>query len=125
MNLLLDTNVLIWWLADDETLSGDARRAISNPNNLVLVSAASAWEIAIKTAAEKLNVPDNLETELSSNGFRALPITLAHGEAAGRLPMHHRDPFDRILIAQAMIEGLTLVTRDRRMEPYGVKLIRA
>lgn len=125
MNLLLDTHVLIWWLADDEALSGGARRAISNPNNLVLVSAASAWEIAIKTAAGKLNVPGNLETELSSNGFRALPITLAHGEAAGRLPMHHRDPFDRVLIAQAMIEGLTLVTRDRRMEPYGVKLIRA
>ncbi len=122
MRLLLATHALLWWLAD-EGLSSQTRDAIADPANLVAVSAASAWEIAIKKALGKLTAPDDLEQQMHAGGFVALPINLAHGIAAGQLARHHDDPFDRMLIAQALAEGLTIVTRDKRFEDYGVALM--
>ena len=122
MRLLLDTNALLWWLAD-EGLSAQAREAIADPANLVAVSAASAWEISIKKALGKLAAPDDLEHQVATGGFEPLPISIAHGIAAGQLPRHHEDPFDRMLIAQALAEGLTIVTRDKRFDDYGVPLL--
>jgi PIN domain nuclease of toxin-antitoxin system len=113
---------LLWWLAD-EGLNATAREAIADPANLVAVSAASAWEISIKKALGKLAAPDDLEQQVQEGGFEALPISIAHGVAAGRLPRPHEDPFDRMLIAQAIAEGLTIVTQDKRFDDYGVALL--
>ena len=124
MRLLLDTHALLWWLAD-EGLNAEAREAIADPANLVAVSAASAWEISIKKALGKLAAPDDLEQQVEEGGFVALPISLAHAVAAGRLPRHHDDPFDRMLIAQAIAEGLTIVTRGKRFDAYGAALLTA
>jgi PIN domain nuclease of toxin-antitoxin system len=98
---------------------------IADPDNLVVVSAASAWEISIKKALGKLAAPDDLEQQVRTGGFVPLPISIAHGIAAGQLPHHHEDPFDRMLIAQAFAEGLTIVTRDKRFNDYGVTLLAA
>ena len=124
MRLLLDTNALLWWLAD-ESLSAQARDAVADPANLVVVSAASAWEISVKKALGKLAAPDDLEQQVAAGGFSPLPISIAHAIAAGQLPRHHEDPFDRMLIAQAFAEGLTIVTRDKRFEDYGAALLSA
>jgi len=124
VRLLLDTHALLWWLAD-EGLNPPARDAIADPANLVVVSAASAWEISIKKALGKLAAPDDLERQVQTGGFVPLPISIAHGIAAGQLPHHHEDPFDRMLIAQAFAEGLTIVTRDKRFDDYGVALLPA
>ena len=124
MRLLLDTHALLWWLADDG-LTPQAQDAIADPANLVVVSAASAWEISIKKALGKLAAPDDLEQQVRDGGFSPLPISIAHGVAAGQLPHHHEDPFDRMLIAQALAEGLTIVTRDKRFGDYGVGLLAA
>ncbi len=124
MRLLLDTHALLWWLAD-ESLTPDARDAIADPANLVVVSAASAWEISIKKALGKLTAPDDLEQQLQAGGLVPLPISIAHGVAAGRLPRHHEDPFDRMLIAQAFAEGLTIMTRDKCFDAYRVALLPA
>jgi PIN domain nuclease of toxin-antitoxin system len=124
VRLLLDTHALLWWLAD-EGLAAQARDAIADPANVVVVSAASAWEISIKKALGKLAAPDDLERQVDIGGFTPLPISIAHGIAAGQLPRHHDDPFDRMLIAQAVEEGLTIVTRDKRFENYGVALLPA
>ena len=125
MRLLLDTHALLWWLADDPALSEPARAAIMNEANAVYVSAASAWEIAIKAAAGKLVAPGDLEAQLRHHRFDPLPITLNHALAAGALPNHHQDPVDRMLVAQAMAEGLTIATRDRRIPRYGVATLGA
>ena len=122
MRLLLATHALLRWLAD-EGLSSQTRDAIADPANLVAVSAATAWEIAIKKALGKLTAPDDLEQQVHAGGFVSLPINIAHGIAAEQLPRHHDDPFDRMLIAQALAEGLTIVTRDKRFEDYGVALM--
>jgi PIN domain nuclease of toxin-antitoxin system len=122
--LLLDTHALLWWLAD-EGLSPAARDAIADPTNVVSVSAASAWEISIKKTLGKLTAPDDLAEQVGSSGFAALPITIAHGLTAGMLQRHHDDPFDRMLIAQAITEGLTIVTRDKQFDQYRVAILRA
>ena len=106
-------------------MTAQAREAIADPANLVAVSAASAWEISIKKALGKLTAPDDLEQQVQVGGFVPLPISIAHGIAAGRLPRHHEDPFDRMLIAQAFAEGLTIVTRDKRFDDYSVPLLAA
>ncbi len=124
MRLLLDTHALLRWLAD-EGLTTQARDAIADPANLVVVSAASAWEISIKRALGKLAAPDDLEQQVQEGGFSPLPISIAHALAAGQLARHHEDPFDRMLIAQALAEGLTIVTRDKRFNDYGVPLLSA
>jgi PIN domain nuclease of toxin-antitoxin system len=120
----LDTHALLWWLAD-EGLTTQARDTIADPANLVVVSAASAWEISIKKALGKLAAPDDLDQQVQEGGFSPLPISIAHALAAGQLARHHEDPFDRMLIAQAFVEGLTIVTRDKRFDDYGVALLPA
>ena len=124
MNLLLDTHILLWGLANDVQLSKRARSAILDANK-VYVSAASAWEIAIKAALGKLRAPDDLESQMASAGFLELPISIAHASAAGKLPRLHPDPFDRLLVAQAQIESLTLLTNDRALKAYGEKILLA
>ena len=125
MNLLLDTHALLWWLEDNPTLSEQARTAIANGENLVFVSAATAWEIAIKKTLGKLEAPDNLEEVMAANRFDPLPITIRHALAVAELPKLHEDAFDRMLAAQANLEGLTLVTRDRFLTKYDVRFIQA
>lgn len=126
MNLLLDTHVLLWALGDDPSLSQEARTAITDGRNVVFVSAATAWEISIKKALGKLRVPagDYLE-ELRRHRFTPLDITSEHALAVESLPPHYADPFDRMLVAQAMVERLTLVTHDSRFKAYAVPTISA
>lgn len=125
MNLLLDTHVLIWSLENNVALKGVARDAIIDGNNFVFVSSASAWEISIKKAMGKLKTPDNLQEEISLHRFTPLNINFEHVKLAGELPNIHKDPFDRMLIAQAIIEKLTLVTRDSLIAQYNVNLLKA
>ena len=124
MRLLLDTHALLWWLDDDARLDPSAADAIADAD-VVAVSAASAWEIAIKQAIGKLTGPEDLSAQLSTNGFTELPVTVAHALAAGALPPHHSDPFDRMLVAQSLLEGLVVVTRDERLADYGIAHLRA
>jgi PIN domain nuclease of toxin-antitoxin system len=123
VRLLLDTHILLRWLAADPSLPARAAEAIASTDNVVVISAASAWEIAIKKAAGRLDAPDDLRDALEANDFDSLPITVAHGLAAGVLPAHHSDPFDRMLIAQARTEHLVLVSVDDRFSDYDVELL--
>jgi len=123
MNLLLDTHTLIWWLETNLNLSPSARAAIAESRNRVFLSAVVVWEIAIKKSLKKLNLPDDLNEIIIEERFLPLPITLAHALAVEHLPRHHNDPFDRMLVAQAQVEGLTLVTRDPRIRKYEVEVI--
>ncbi len=125
MSLLLDTHALLWWLDDNPTLSREARASIGDPQHNVYVSAASAWEISIKKALGKLEAPGDLDAALSANAFQALPITVPHATAAGQLPNHHSDPVDRMLVAQANLEGLVLITRDESIAKYDVAVLKA
>ena len=120
MRLLLDTHALLWWLDDPRLLSEEARNAIKSGENIVYVSAAVIWEIVIKKALGKLDIPSNIERALATNGFSLLSITVPHALAVQKLPSHHRDPFDRMLIAQALQEGLILVSRDPNILKYRV-----
>ena len=123
MQLLLDTHALIWWLSKDVKLSARAYKEIANPCNIVFVSAASAWEIAIKKSIKKLETPDDLVEQINEKNFQPLAITIEQALAVEKLPMHHQDPFDRILIAQAQCLNLTIVTRDLKFNSYDVDLI--
>jgi PIN domain nuclease of toxin-antitoxin system len=123
--LLLDTHVFLWWLVDDPRLGPEAREVIADPDNTVFVSAASGWEIGIKRALGKLDAPGDLEREVERSGFAHLPVTFFHGEQAGALPPHHRDPFDRMLVAQAQAEGLLVLTADNHFRMYGIRVLSA
>ena len=122
---MLDTHALLWWLSGVESLGLVARGSIAEVENEVFVSAASLWEISIKRQLGKLKAPEDMEDVVSKSGFYALPFALFHAQQAGGLPIHHRDPFDRMLIAQAQAEGLSIVTVDRAFSDYGVRLIDA
>lgn len=123
MNLLLDTHALIWAAADPAMLSSGASEAMRDPANDVFVSAVSGWEISIKRARGRLRFPDVDRPMVAALRFTELPVTLAHGAEAGGLPAHHRDPFDRMLIAQGRVEGLTVVSRDQAFTDYDVALL--
>ena len=125
MRLLLDTHTLLWWLSEPARLSKDAYASIENQANEVFLSAASVWEIAIKKNQNRLRAPDNLVKIAIERGFTSLPISFSHAEAAGALPMHHRDPFDRMLVAQATIEDLVLLTDDPHIPRYGIRTLKA
>jgi PIN domain nuclease of toxin-antitoxin system len=120
VNLLLDTRTLIWTLEDNSELTTAAREAIVDGNNSVFVSAVSVWEISIKRALGKLDAPDTLLEEIERHRYTPLEIALEHADRAGKLPPIHLDPFDRMLIAQAQAEQLTLVTRDPEIRKYAV-----
>jgi PIN domain nuclease of toxin-antitoxin system len=123
VRLLLDTHILLWWLSDDPLLPSAARGAISSPGNEVMVSAAAIWEIAIKKAIGRLDAPDDLLEVLTTSDFETLEITASHALLAGGLAPHHSDPFDRMMIAQARAENLTLVSIDERFPQYDVELL--
>ena len=124
MQLLLDTHALLWWLLGNEMLSRAARAAIEEDSNEVFVSAASGWEIATKHRIGKLPIAamiaTNVEAAVASQGFTELPVTIRHGQIAGGLPAIHKDPFDRMLIAQAVLEDLVLVSNEAFFDAYGV-----
>lgn len=123
MDLLLDTHAFIWWNAQDSRLAAVARNAIRDPENRVVVSAASVWEIAIKRKTGKLSFRHDVLTAIAADGFETIDITPSHADSAGSLALHHADPFDRLLIAQARLEHFVLVTQDRQLLPYGVPLL--
>ncbi len=120
--LLLDTHVFLLWKANDRRLGLPIRNAIASAD-AVFISAATAWEASIKIALGRLSIPETIEAGVEQSGFQKLPILFSHAEAAGSLPAHHQDPFDRMLVAQAIVENLTLVTHDRRMARYSVPIL--
>ena len=122
--LLLDTNVAVWLLLGErEHVSDAAVGALEDERNEIAVSAASVWEIAIKRSLGKLEIEDRWATALTRLGFEPLPVNAVHAEAVEALPWHHRDPFDRLLVAQASVEGRTLVSSDPRLAAYGVDVL--
>jgi PIN domain nuclease of toxin-antitoxin system len=123
MSLLLDTHIVLWWLSDDPTLAAELKDRLDHEPD-VYVSAVTIWEVAIKQSIGKLK-PDDLPERVRASGFRHLAITAEHGIAAARLPLLHRDPFDRMLIAQANAEQLTLVTRDPEIAKYDLEILTA
>jgi len=125
LKLLVDTHAYLWWLSDDAKLRDEARAAMADAASLVYVSAATIWEIAIKVELGKLEITGDPVAEIEANGFVELPMTARHAELAGRLPKHHEDPFDRMLIAQAKLEKLVLVSRDGVFTAYGVPILPA
>lgn len=125
MKLLLDTAALLWWLGTSERLGVRAREAITAPGNTVFVSAASAWEVAVKRADGRLDAPGEIGDWLDRNAFLELPISIAHAVESATLPFHHRDPFDRLLIAQSRLEQMALVTNDAKIARYDVHILPA
>lgn len=125
MKLLLDTHAFLWWTADDKALSRLARDAIGEQANTIFLSVVSIWEMGIKKSMNRLQMPENIEEEIERRRISALPVKVAHAVIAPQLPKIHGDPFDRMLIAQAQIEGLTIITRDRAFAKYDVKLLKA
>ena len=119
MKLLLDTQLMLWWLADSPKLSRQARALIADPANTVFVSAATMWEIRIKEKLGKLDVPTNLIATVVSEEFEWIPVSAEHADATMDLPLLHRDPFDRMLVAQAKWMGITLLTSDSLLAKYG------
>jgi PIN domain nuclease of toxin-antitoxin system len=122
VKLLLDNHAFLWWLAEDPKLSVEAKKAVADPSSIV--SAATVWELSIKATLGRLDLDGaDLVKEIEENDFVELPMTARHTLAAATLPRHHEDPFDRMLIAQAQIEGLTVVTRDPAFRAYGVTIL--
>lgn len=122
MTLLLDTHVVLWWQRDDRRLNKAARRAIAGAD-VVWVSAVSGWEVAIKTALGRLRLDEPFSVLLRADDFTELPLTLSHTTRLQALAAHHADPFDRMLVAQALVERATIVSHDRALEPYGAPMI--
>ncbi len=117
---LLDTHVLLWWLAEPDRLPTEVRDLIADPSHAVHLSAAAVWEMAIKKSIGRLDMPANLLEVLEQEHIEVLPINAAHALAAAELPLHHADPFDRMQIAQARLEGLTILTHDAAILKYDV-----
>lgn len=123
MKLLLDTHILIWWLTEDKKLSQTEIDIITDSDNIIFISAATAWEIAVKKMIGKLEAPDDLTAALTANNFFELPITIKHSQKLYQLPLHHHDPFDRIMVAQAIAEDLIFMTRDIKIKLYEIRTI--
>jgi PIN domain nuclease of toxin-antitoxin system len=122
LRLLLDTHVVLWWQTDDRRLGREARKAIATAD-IVWVSAVSGWEASIKAARGRLRLDEKFRILVAVDGFTELPVSLTHTERLLDLPPHHGDPFDRLLVAQALVEKATFVTHDRAIEPYGAPVI--
>jgi len=123
MRFLVDTHALLWALGEPSALSSATRDAIANPSNLVMVSSASLWECAIKASIGKLDLPEDFFESVPEAGYEVMPIRIAHLNVYRTLPMHHRDPFDRMLVAQARAEALTLISRDPEIAKYDVEIL--
>lgn len=123
MKILLDTHVYLWWLRDDRKLTRRLAETLADPTHTILVSAATVWEASIKIALGRLHVEGDLVAEIEANGFVELPVNARHAQLAGALPRHHEDPFDRLLVAQASLEGLRLATVDSAFRHYDVALV--
>lgn len=123
MRLLLDTHVVLAWLLGDSDLGAQARRQLEDDSNQLIVSAVVVWEVAIKRALGKLEVPMTFVADVVASDALKLPVTLEHAAGVEHLPHHHRDPFDRLLVAQAQLEGATLVSSDRRLRAYDVPVL--
>ncbi len=123
MILLLDAHTVLWWLADDSELDAEASRSIADPSNAVLVSAATVWEIEVKRAAGRLEAPGELLEVLERSGIETLPVTAPDAVRAARLPMHHGDPFDRMLVAQAQRLDALVVSRDQALYAYDIEVL--
>ena len=119
MRILIDTHLILWWINDDPSLSRKAYTLIADPSNTIFVSPVSTWEIWLKKSLGRLELPDEFEAALAKEEFEHLPLTAAHTRGVAKLPWHHRDPFDRMLIAQAQATDLTLLTADARLGLYG------
>lgn len=125
VRLLLDAHSLLWWATDPRKLSNQAREAIEAPTNDVLVSVAGIWELYLKASKGKLRLPADLEARICADGISILPIRFSHAKRVAELPWNHRDPFDRMIVAQALAEGLTVVTRDEDIRRYDVPILPA
>ncbi len=123
MKLLLDTHAALWWLSNDERLGATSAGLMTDASNQVFLSAAVVWEVAIKRSLKKLEAPGKFAATLLAAGAQPLPIGLDHAEAVGELPWHHRDPFDRLLVAQAIMEQAVLVSDDEALQPYGAPMV--
>jgi PIN domain nuclease of toxin-antitoxin system len=123
LKLLLDTHAALWWLSGDERFGEQAAHQLTDETNQVLLSAAVVWEVAVKRSLGKLDAPEDLAPTLLGAGVQARAVTVDHAAAVELLPWHHGDPFDRMLVAQASIEGAAIVSRDASLRPYGVTLI--
>lgn len=127
MKALLDTHAFLWWIMDDARLSASARKILTGGENEIFLSAASGWEIAIKSALGRLTLPGGASgfvlEQLSENAILQLPVTLSHALHVAALPRIHRDPFDRLLVAQCKIENFSIITADRHIPKYGVKVV--
>ena len=127
MKILLDTHCWLWWFLEPDKLGARAIELISDRRNQIFFSAASAWEIAIKSSIKKLKLPDQpkpyIPTRLAEQGMTSLPITVEHALLVDELPFHHKDPFDRILVAQAQVENLSLMSADLKVSKYSVDII--
>ena len=123
MRLLLDSHAFLWWSEASSALSPTARNAIADPANETLISIAGLWELIIKASLGKLALPDDLETMAISQGFSVLSISFTHLRRFAALPWHHKDPFDRMMIAQSLAEGIPIATADRRFAAYGVQIV--
>jgi PIN domain nuclease of toxin-antitoxin system len=123
LRLLIDTHAALWWLSDDPRLGEAASRQLTDATNQLLLSAAVVWEVAVKRSLGKLNAPDGFVAAMLSGGAQAVHISIDHAAAVEHLPWHHRDPFDRVLVAQAQVEGATLVSGDEALAAYGVPVI--
>jgi PIN domain nuclease of toxin-antitoxin system len=123
VKLILDTHAALWWLSDDERMGDEAARQLTDETNQVLLSATVVWEVAIKRGLGKLTAPADLVPTLLAGGAQPLPVTLEHASAVESLPRHHRDPFDRMLVAQALTEDASVVSLDEAFRPYGVSMV--
>ncbi len=127
MNLIVDTQVFLWWLVDDRALSGRARDLMRDAGNTLYLSAVSAWEIAIKVALGRLELSGEpaivVPEQMAANSIEPLPVQISHALHVYSLPSHHRDPFDRMLVAQSQIEGLPILTSDARIGHYDVEVV--
>jgi PIN domain nuclease of toxin-antitoxin system len=123
VKLLLDTHAALWWLADDDRIGEDVVRHLTDDTNQVLISAVVVWEVATKRSLGKLDAPDDLAPTLLGAGAQPLPVTLEHAAAVEKLPWRHRDPFDRMLVAQALTEDAAIVSRDEPLSEYGVTIV--
>jgi PIN domain nuclease of toxin-antitoxin system len=123
LRLLLDTHTALWWLAGENLIGDDAKSYIADETNQVLLSAVVVWEVAIKRSLGRLEAPAGFASSLLAAGAQPLAVSVAHAEAVEQLPWHHRDPFDRMLVAQALIEGVAVISGDEKLLPYGARLI--